>query len=124
MLYEVVESHVAEFENPIKLLSGEKVELGIDSASEQDVDNLYPGWIFCKKIDGSSNGWVPQDIIIRDADAVYGTSIEDYDAQEMTVEAGVIVRGIREMMGNWLLAINPMTNQTAWIPLHKVKLIG
>jgi hypothetical protein len=57
MEYIVIENHRTEFSEPIILKQGEKVIIG------KEISVNWPNWIFCKKMDDSNKGWVPEQII-------------------------------------------------------------
>ncbi|MCL2192745.1 MAG: SH3 domain-containing protein [Treponema sp.] len=116
MKYVVTEEHRTQFPNPIQLKLGEKVRLG--KTAEETVGET-PGdenWTLCAKLDGSNEGWVPNQIITRDGD--YGYIIEDYSARELDVDKGTLVKAIREMNG-WMWLEH--RNEVGWVPLYKLQ---
>ena len=113
MKFKVTEPHISEFPNPIKLRQGERVILGIETVD-------WVGWIYCTKEDNSNAGWVPEQVIRRDADG--GTVTEDYFADELTVAAGAELIGIKTL-NHWLLARTD-DGKIGWIPLEKLTPIG
>jgi len=112
MTYIVIEQHETEYPNPIKLKAGERVIIG-----EESTDTWF-NWVFCTKIDGSNEGWVPKQIIEYDS----GIISQDYSAKELNVEKGMIVEGIKELNG-WLWSKIKSTDEKGWIPLEKIKLL-
>ena len=114
MKYKVIENHKTEFPNPILLKKDEKVIIGEESGNE------WPNWVFCKKLDGSNEGWVPKQIIKYDNN--YGFIIEDYYAKELDIDKGIIVEKIKELNG-WLWLKNLDTNEIGWVPLSKLEKI-
>jgi hypothetical protein len=112
MEYIVTDKHETEFLNPILLEIGERIIIGEESTA-------YPGWIFCKKIDNSNEGWVPKQIIKYESN--YGIVLENYSAKEMNVEEGLVLEGIKELNG-WLWSKNKLTNEIGWVPLDKIKI--
>jgi len=112
MEYIVTEDHRTEFPDPILLKKGDKVIVG------EEISSNWPNWKFCKKIDGSNKGWVPEQII--NCENNYGNIIEDYSAKELDIDKGMVVEGIKNLNG-WLLSKNKTTNEIGWIPLAKVK---
>jgi len=119
MKYIVTEGHRTEFPNPIELVQGEKVTLGKtaeETVGETPGDEKWTNWTLCRKLDGSSEGWVPNQIITHDGN--YGYIIEDYSAKELDVDKGAIMKGSREMNG-WLWG--ECNSVTGWVPLDKLQ---
>ena len=122
MKYLVTEDHRAISRNPIQLAQGEKVLLGKtgeETAGEIPGDENWTDWTLCAKLDGSNEGWVPDQIITRNGDCGYVT--EDYSARELDVNKGMTVRGIKEING-WLWL--ECENETGWVPLNKLEKIN
>ena len=93
MEYIVIETHRTEFPNPIILKQNEKVI--IEDDPDQGTDkNDWINWIFCAKMDGSNKSYVPEQIIKRENNN--GTVIENYSANELDINVGTIVEGIKE----------------------------
>jgi len=111
MNYIVIEKHETEYPNPIILKAGEKVIIGEEFSSNANWQN----WVYCKKIDNSNGGWVPKQIINYEC----GIILQDYSANELNVEKGVIVEGIKELNG-WLWSKNKLTDELGWIPMEKI----
>jgi hypothetical protein len=114
MNYIVVKDHRTEFPNPLSLEKGELVIVGEES------DKSWPNWVFCKKIDGSNEGWVPKQII--EYENANGKIIEDYSAKELDIDKGTIVEGIKELNG-WLWLKNTKTSEIGWVPTDNLKLL-
>jgi len=122
MKYLITENHRTEYPNPISLEQGEKVILGKTSeetVGETSYDENWPNWVFCTKMDGSNEGWVPNQIITHDGD--HGYANEDYSAKELDVDKGATMQGIKEMNG-WLLG--ECNRETGWVPLDKLQKIN
>ncbi len=74
----VVTPHHTEYLNPIRFKAGEKVSVG-------KRDEEYAGWIWTTLASGNS-GWAPEELLsISGQSAV---ALADYDATELTIEAG------------------------------------
>jgi hypothetical protein len=114
MKYLVIKAHRTEYPNPIYLEKGELVILGEES------DKSWPNWVFCRKTDGSNEGWVPKQIIRYKNSK--GEIIEDYSAKELNIDVETIVEGINELNG-WLWLKNTKTNELGWIPIENLKLL-
>jgi len=113
MTYIVTEQHETEYQNPIMLKIGEKVIIGEEFSGSGNEEN-WTNWVYCKKIDGSTEGWVPKQIIEYNSEII----IQDYSAKELSVEKGMIIEGIKELNG-WLWSRIKSTDETGWIPLKK-----
>ena len=48
------------------------------------------------------------------------TVIENYSANELDINVGTIVEGIKELNG-WLWLRNKETNEIGWVPMCKLK---
>jgi len=119
MKYLVTEDHRTEFPNPMQLELGERVLLGKaseETEGETPCDENRTDWVFCAKMDGTSEGWVPSQIITRDGK--HGYIIEDYSSKELDVDKGATMQGIREMNG-WLWG--ECGRETGWVPLGKLQ---
>ena len=119
--YLVTEDHRTEFPDPIRLESGEKVVLGKTSeetVGETPGDENWTDWTLCAKLDGSNEGWVPNQVIRREGG--HGFAVEDYSARELNVDKGATMRGTREMNG-WLWG--ECGGETGWVPLDKLRKI-
>ena len=114
MKYIIVEKHVTDFPNPIMVKKNEKVII------EKEFDEDYPNWFFCRKLDGSNSGWVPEQIIKKES--CYGIITEDYYAKELNVEKGYIINGFKELNG-WIWCECENTNEIGYVPLEKIKVL-
>ena len=120
--YIAVKAFRTEFYNPIVLQKGERVIIGEESTE------TWPNWVFCTKADGSladdgkedgsRQGWVPKQIIHFSTQ--YGEILENYSAQELDIDEGTVVEGIRELNG-WLWVRNTSTNEIGWVPMENLK---
>jgi hypothetical protein len=92
----------------------EKVIIGEESGVN------WPNWVFCTKMDGSSKGWVPKQIIKFEKN--YGYTIENYSAKELNIEKGYILNCIKELNGwSWCKCEN--TNEIGWVPNNNIKIL-
>lgn len=115
--FKVIAEHVSEFPNPIILVKGEQVIIGEDPDPSNNHE-AWINWLYCKKLDGSNEGFVPEQIVA--VDGVHGTIREDYSAKELTIGEGKILAGLKKLNG-WLWAKRIDTGETGWIPLEKVR---
>ena len=118
MTYIIIEQHITEYLNPIILKAGEKVIIGEEFIGSGNEEN-WKNWIYCKKIDVSTGGWVPKQFIDFDS----GTIIQDYSAKELNVEKGMIIEGIEDLNG-WMWSKNISTDEMGWIPMGKIEMIS
>jgi len=114
MKYIVVEAHETEFTNPIIVTQNEKIII------EKETDEDYENWFFCKKLDNSNSGWIPEGIIKKENN--YGIITEDYSAKELNVDKEFIVKGIKELNG-WMWCECENTNEIGWIPIKNLKIL-
>ena len=100
----VIKPHVAEYPNPLKLTRGQKVDLKEHSAE-------WPGWIYAKIEDGNA-GWIHESYL--DIKGAQGTVGRDYDATELTVNAGEILK-ILDRKSGWCLCQRD-SGEIGWVP--------
>ena len=93
-------NHHARYRNPLAVVAGEKVTLGI-----RDVD--WPEFIWATDPRGRS-GWIHLSLLKDD------TVLRDYDARELEGNAGDSVRLI-ELIGGWWWAENEI-GEKGWLP--------
>jgi hypothetical protein len=93
-------NHHARYRNPLAVVAGEKVTLGI-----RDVD--WPEFIWATDPRGRS-GWIHQGFLDGD------TVLRDYDAREIEGNTGDAVRLI-ELAGGWWWAENEI-GERGWLP--------
>jgi hypothetical protein len=107
----VIEDYESAYPDPLNLKTGETVSLG-------ERDDEYPGWIMATDSNGKA-GWVPETYLEIDGDV--GTLVRDYDATELTVNKGDVLRIIDEE-SEWVQCVTG-DGKIGWIPLEKVDLI-
>ena len=117
MKYIVTTKHETEFPNPIVLAKGEQVIVGQDPNPEVNPDT-WVNWVYCIKADGSNEGFVPSQIIEQENDK--GIVLEDYTANELNADKGIVLLGMKELNG-WLWAENTTTGELGWIPLENIE---
>lgn len=110
----VINSHRSDYPSPLTLKKGEMVVL--DKVYEGAED--WPNWIFCKKLDGSNEGWVPEQLIERREN--HGLVLEDYSANELNVDVGETLEAIKEMNG-WVWCKKVKCDEMGWVPLKNVR---
>jgi len=113
--YVVTEAHATEYPDPIAVRQGEKVIVEIEH------DDEWPNWFFCKKLDGSNGGWIPEQIIRKQK--THGLITEDYSARELSVRKERTVNGFRELNG-WVWCECESAHETGWVPLKNLKRKG
>lgn len=102
----------AQYEDPITFRQGEEIVV-----SDRTYDWEGHPWVWCSNQAGKS-GWVPQGHM--DALGEKGIARVDYDAAELTVEAGEEVLVVDETHG-WLLCRRP-DGDTGWVPAENVEI--
>ena len=80
-------------------------------------DDEYKGWFFCEK--GGRKGWVPVGLVELIGE-LNGRIKEDYSSQELELEAGDEVEGLRVMSG-WLWGKKVKTGEIGWVPLDNLR---
>ena len=96
----------AAYPDPLKLRAGDNVTVA-------DKKTEWPGWLWCTAGSGKA-GWILADYIERKGTT--GTLIVDYDATELTVEAGEVLEVLREQSG-WAWC-RTRDGRLGWIPLE------
>jgi SH3-like domain-containing protein len=100
----VAKRYVSAFADPLRLKSGDRVAI-LPGTSE------WPGWIRCRADDGKT-GWVPEAYLSATND---GARLRrDYDATELTVDAGETIQRIAELAG-WVWGTDER-GKTGWVP--------
>lgn len=111
--FKVIEKHASEYPNPIVLSKGVTVSVG----KKSDVNGEWPNWVFCELLDGSNEGWVPEQILRFKGD--FAVALEDYTAKELNAEVGEPLKVLRELNG-WFWARKSSNGDEGWIPKDKV----
>jgi uncharacterized protein YgiM (DUF1202 family) len=94
------------YPDPLKLKVGDEVKV-------EDRESEWPGWLWCTDRTGNA-GWIPGLYVERDGDT--GTLRVDYDATELTVEAGDEVEVLGEQSG-WAWC-RKAGGEQGWLPLN------
>lgn len=102
----VIKDHAAQYPDAPAFQAGESVVCG-------KTDPEAPGWIWCTRGDGRS-AWVPLRIIQQGDEPTRGRILEDYDARELTVEAGETLKILATESG-WAWVENS-SGRRGWIP--------
>lgn len=111
--YVVVVEHVNEFPEPIMLKADQLINVG----REDNEEDGWANWFFCQA-EGQSPGWVPGQIIKR-LGSSRGVVLEDYTAQEMSVERGQELEGVT-LLNGWVWCRRPSDGQAGWVPLDNL----
>lgn len=106
--HSIIKAYKTQYENPIILISGEKVKLGREETEEK-----WKGWIWAES--KTNKGWIPVQIIEFADDRKTGTINEDYSAKELDVEPGDEVIKIKSLNG-WSWSKNTRSQEEGWIP--------
>lgn len=109
--FRVVRTHQASTANPLIVRQGDEVTIS-DKTTE------YAGWIWCTTTTGKS-GWVPENFVERDGEQ--GTMRRDYDATELTVEAGREFT-VLETESGWAWCTDQQ-GTTGWLPLEHLEMV-
>ena len=112
--YVVVDPHVSEYPEPIRLTQGDVVSVG----EEYDGPEGWAGWYLCSA-PGQQDGWVPGQLIELTAPGS-GVMKEDYSAKELDTAAGDRLTGSR-LLNGWLWATRPSDGASGWVPLDTVR---
>ena len=110
----VIKDHTAQYPDAPAFKSGEAVSCG-------KTDPEAPGWIWCTHADGRSS-WVPLRIIERSEKSSEGRILEDYDARELTANAGETLK-ILATESCWAWVENTF-GRRGWIPEAVLEIIG
>lgn len=106
----VSKDYVTVHTDPIRAQTGDVVRVG-------QRDNQWPGWIWCTNSDGKS-AWVHESFLSVSGEQ--GVLTEDYDAAELTVKAGDVLRVLRAV-GGWLWCETDH-GACGWIPAENAEL--
>ena len=106
--YKILKEYKAQYENPIILNVGEKVNLG-----EEEKEEKWKGWVWAES--NTNKGWLPIQILEMSNDRKTGIIIEYYTAKELTVEKGDIIEKTKSLNG-WTWSRNIKTENEGWIP--------
>ncbi len=106
--YKILKEYKTQYENPIVLNVGDKVNLG-----EEEKEEKWKGWIWAEsKI---NKGWIPIQIVEISDDKKTGTILEFYSARELNVLKGDFIEKIKSLNG-WTWSRNLRTKDEGWIP--------
>lgn len=104
--------HESAYPNPLKLSPGDRVTIG-DRSSE------WPGWLWCTD-EHSTSGWIPE-VFLR-PEGTTGVLLVEYDATELTVDAGAKVE-ILGIESGWARC-RKIDGRTGWLPLENLEPTG
>lgn len=106
------------YPDPIIIHKGDEVTVDL---SITDTD--WPDWIWCIAENGK-DGWVPVQILgdtTHNSSSKYKTVVlENYSANELTVEKGEILIGNRTLNG-WVWCWKENDNTKGWVPLINIQ---
>jgi uncharacterized protein YgiM (DUF1202 family) len=108
----VAVSYDKQYPDPLTMKPGDELKIVKRS------DDEWPGWVFCQSQSGKQ-GWVPENRIKIESDSAVAQ--ENYEASEVTVMEGEIVR-IEKIESGWAWVTN-MTNEAGWVPLKNLKIV-
>lgn len=111
MKFQIIEEHINDNLEPIKIKKGTKVKVG----ERSNGSGSWPNWIYCYSLDGNGEGWTPIQIIKFEGE--YGIVLEDYSAKELAVKKGETVQGDLELNG-WVWCSND--SEEGWLPKEKI----
>ncbi|MDM5189078.1 SH3 domain-containing protein [Bacillus sp. DX4.1] len=117
MKYVVIQSHISNYPEPIRLEKGDQVLIGNAYSGPENWKN----WVYCRAEHDDREGWVPEQIIIRDKNDV-GIVLETYTAKELDVEIGDVLTGLKELNG-WIWCEEIKNKQAGWVPNQNVRLV-
>jgi RimJ/RimL family protein N-acetyltransferase len=107
----VIDDWVVTYPNPIKLRAGDQVRI-----EKREADPEWAGWVFCVN-EKNVGGWVSEKYLRTEGSI--GTALRDYDATELAVKKGHIIKAHSEEFG-WVWAENAL-GQQGWVPLRNLK---
>lgn len=107
--YRATRPWTVSYPDPLQARAGEYLTVG-------DADDGWPGWVWCTSRGGKS-GWTPLAWLERDGRS--GVLLHDYNALELALSVGDVVRGLLTESG-WLLAVAP-DGREGWAPLECVE---
>ena len=102
--YKVAKRYQSAYADPLRLTEGDRVTI-LPRPSE------WAGWLWCRDKNGKT-GWAPEAYLTR-TDAGARLS-RDYEATELSVEAGESIRPVVELSG-WVWGTDDR-GKTGWIP--------
>lgn len=106
--YKIIKEYHTQYEHPIILNVGEKVNLG-----EEEKEEKWKGWIWAES--EFNKGWIPKQILKISHDKKTAVVLEFYSAKELNVMNGDLVEKIKSLNG-WTWAKNLRTQNEGWIP--------
>ena len=110
--YRVVSDYRAAYPNPLKVRAGESLRIG-----ETDTEN--EAWAWCTG-PSDNGGWMPRSYFEAVGEA--GVALRDYDAAELSAEAGEELIVLEEESG-WAWARDPR-GRLGWVPLECVERVA
>lgn len=110
--YRVVSRYEAVYLDPLRVLAGDALHVG-----EVDEDNA--AWAWCTGPSGKG-GWMPRAYF--EADGATGVALRDYDAAELSVEAGEELTVLAEESG-WAW-VRDSRGRLGWVPLECVERVA
>jgi uncharacterized protein YgiM (DUF1202 family) len=109
-LVRVVTDYHAQFPDPIRVRSGDVIS--IDPGKKTSI----AGWVWCTSQAGKS-GWVPDSYLNRQGTT--GRMRCDYDAIELTVNAGEILTVLK--MESDFYWVTDRSGRQGWVPVAQVE---
>lgn len=110
-ILKVTKNHKSEFQVPLVAKKGEIVE-------GQDRETEYEGWLWCRNSSGI-HGWVPKTYLESTSESGQFQFLQDYNARELTIDAGQEVIVIDEESG-WAW-VRTTLGEEGWIPLENLQ---
>ncbi|MHA3964025.1 MAG: SH3 domain-containing protein [Candidatus Thorarchaeota archaeon SMTZ1-45] len=110
-ILKVIKNHRSEFQVPLVVKKGEIVE-----GQERETD--LEGWLWCRNSSGA-HGWVPKAYLESTSKSGQFQFIRDYNARELTIEAGKEVLVLDEESG-WAWVRTSLGDE-GWIPLRNLQ---
>ena len=111
--YRVIDDYESPYPDPIVFRKGEQVAVG-----EEFLDNPeWRNWVWCTGTN-DKQAWVPKQYL--EIHGITGTLKEDYNARELSVEAGEVVVVYETVNG---FAMTEKTDGLrGWVPLNRMEL--
>ena len=110
-ILKVIKNHKGEFHTPLIATKGEIV-----GGEERETE--FEGWLWCKNSSGVQ-GWVPRTYLEPASESGQFQFLQDYNARELTIEAGQEVIVLDEESG-WAW-VRTTLGEEGWIPLDNLQ---
>lgn len=105
----VIAAYRSAFPDPLRLRAGDELVVGRKQSD-------WPGWVWCTTREGKS-GWAPERHLDDTGDR--RKQLTDYDATELTVQVGEILK-LGEAESGWIWCTN-REGKSGWVPVEMLE---